>query len=302
MHRRSRTVPIALAFLSLGAAIGAGGLLATGVSAAPAPLVTNYPAYPAPGVAGAPDGCDANSFQGVRFTTGRGDSAADLQALPALRAGDEVTFSWTGLAPGCDEARAHATLVVMTSPTETFDPAETQRTVDYETAVGRAGEVTLVLPSLVGEGDSCRYHLDAVMGYALAVVGPSGSYYSAASRNDDDRSMLASARVGRYPTCIETVTTSSTSTTITPSTIADDVPPPVVTTLVALPTIVLPSTTTTVLADMSAEDLALPPAARAAPGIPNTGANTRATVSLGLTMLAVGAAVLAFVTLRLDRR
>ena len=114
--------------------------------------------------------------------------------------------------------------------------------------------------------------------------------------------MLASARVGRYPTCIQTVATSTTSITITPSTIADTDPPPVVSTLVALPTIVLPSTTTTVLANVSAEDLALPPAARAAPAIPNTGTNTRATVSLGLTMLAVGAAVVAFVTLRLERR
>jgi hypothetical protein len=160
-----------------------------------------------------------------------------------------------------------------------------------------------VLPSLVGEGDSCRYHLDAVMGYALAVVGPTGSYYSASSRNDDDRSMLTSARVGRYATCIETVTTSSTtSTTITPSTIADGAPPPVVSSLVALPTIVLPptTTTTTVVAEVSAEDLALPPAARA-PSIPNTGVDTRATVSLGLTLLALGAGVLAFVTFRLER-
>jgi hypothetical protein len=140
------------------------------------------------------------------------------------------------------------------------------------------------------------------MGYALAVVGPTGSYYTSAPRGDDERSMLASSRVGRFPTCIETVTTSTTATIVTPTTTADDAPPPVVTTLVALPTIVLPPTTpTTVLADVSAEDLALPPAARA-PSIPSTGANTRATVSLGLTMLAVGAAVLGFVTFRLERR
>jgi hypothetical protein len=289
--------------VSFAAAVGGGGVLATGATAQGAPLVTDYDAYPSPEVAGAPEGCNGDSFMGRSFSTDNGDQASDLQALPSLQAGDEVTFSWTGLGPGCTDAEANVTLVVMSSPSDTFDPSQTQRPVAFETVDGEAGEVTLVMPSLVDEGDNCRYHLNAVMGYALAEVGPGGSYYSAASRGDDERSMLASSRVGRYSSCIETVTTSTTSVTIPPSTLPDTDPPPVVTSLVALPTIVLPPTTTTEppFLDVSAEDLAAPPPGRAQPSIPATGANVVPTLALGLFALATGAGMLALVALKLER-
>jgi hypothetical protein len=303
MLRRSRRASIALATVSFAATVAAAGVLANGVSAQAAPLVTDYDAYPAPEVAGAPEGCDGGSFNDASFSTGDGDQSADLQSLPSLQAGDEVTFSWTGLGPGCTDAEANVTLVVMSSPSESFDPSDTQRAVAYETVGGEAGEVTLVMPSLVDEGDDCRYHLNAVMGYALAEVGPNGSYYSASSRGDDERSMLASSRIGRYASCIETVTTSTTSTTITPSTLPDTDPPPVVTTLVALPTIVPPPTTTTApLLDVSAEDLAAPPPARAQPSIPATGADIGGTLALGLIALALGTGLLALVALKFERR
>lgn len=260
-----------------------------------APLVTDYGAYPAPEVAGAPAGCDGDSFVGARFTTSGGDSAASLGALGPLRAGEDVTFTWTGLAPGCDENDANVTLVVMSAPSATFGAADVQPTVAYETAPARAGSVTLTMPALVEFGDNCRYHLDAVMGYALAEVGPNGSYYSAALRNDNERSMLASARVGQYASCIETVTTSSTSTTVLSTTSTTATPPPnAVTSLVALPTVVLPPTTQPLA--VAAVDLFAPPRAAAQPTIPTTGAPVAWTAASGLACLIIGIALVASVT------
>lgn len=318
MHQRQRCLARASGVASacclvvgvVATAVGAMGV-ALGLDAARAevasaqgffPLVTDYAAYPAPEVAGAPAGCDAGSLVGVGFRTSGGEAAMELSQLGPLRSGEEVTFTWTGVEPGCDEAEANVSLVVMSSPSSTFDPVDRQHTVAYETVPASAGRVRLLMPRLVEEGDSCRYHLDGVMGFALAEVGPGGSYYSGALRNDGERSMLVSSRVGQYSSCIETVTTSSTSTTVltTTTTSSTGPSPGVVTSLAALPTVVLPPTTAPLAVaavDLFASPAAPAPAARA---IPATGAPVAATAWAGLVALCSGVALLAL-AVRLDR-
>jgi hypothetical protein len=191
-----------LAFIPLAAAAGGPAIVFTSdAGAADAPLVTDYANYPSPAVAGAPAGCDGHSFLNPMYTTSNGGSGPDLSALPPLRQGDSVTFTWSGMTPGCDASQANVTLSVKAAHATTFDPADKQHTVAAVTVSGAAHTATIVMPSLAGQDGNCAYQFDAVMGYALAMVGPTGSYYSAAIRLDNERSMLASSQLGRYPTC-----------------------------------------------------------------------------------------------------
>lgn len=279
-----------------------------------APLVTDYANYPSPAVSGAPAGCDASSFINPMYTTSNGGTGPDLHALPTLRVGDSVTFTWSGIAPGCDAAQTKVTLAVKAAKSTMFNPADTQQDVAHVTVPGTANSVTIVMPSLFGHEGNCSYQLDAVMGYALAVVGPTGSYYSAAIRGDNQRSMLASSQLGQYPTCEAPATLPSSP-----------LPAPTVTTSQVLPAVLPNSTAPPASSSVAGQAVSgtqtagiqasgAPATGSQAPGIatevqgirvtagqaviPTTGANTRPTFILGLAALFSGMALLSLPNVR----
>lgn len=309
-----------LALIPLAAAAGGPAVVFTSdAGAADAPLVTDYANYPSPAVAGAPAGCDGHSFLNPMYTTSNGGSGPDLSALPPLRQGDSVTFTWSGMAPGCDAAQANVTLAVKAAHSTLFNPSDTQHTVSAVTVPGTANTATIVMPSLADQDGNCAYQFDAVMGYALAVVGPTGSYYSAAIRLDNERSMLASSQLGRYPTC-EAPTAPQPSPLPAPA-------PTTVTTAPALP-VVLPTTSAPpVVTQVEGARVGnSQPASTQAPGggiatqvagervqaaplqgaqsqavIPATGANTKPTFMAAMAALLSGAGLLSLPSVRRAR-
>jgi hypothetical protein len=198
-------------------------------------------------------------------------------------------------------------LAVKAAKSTMFNPADTQIDVAHVTVPGTANSVTVVMPSLAGHEGNCAYQLDAIMGYALAMVGPTGSYYSAAIRGDNQRTMLASSQLGRYPTCEEAPAVLPTS----------PLPQPTVTTSQGSLPAVLPNSsgpppTSSVAGEAvsgrpgiaTEVEAARVQGVRVQAGqaiIPSTGANTRPTLILGLAALFSGIALLCLPNVRRAR-
>jgi hypothetical protein len=160
---------------------------------------------------------------------------AGLGDLPELKAGDAVTMNWASVAPQC--VGSAISLVVKSAPQPFFDPNVDQPVSDGGYIVVRLtgtepGTLTLIMPDLSQLGSACAYQMDAIVGVPLAVVGPSGSFYSAAQRNDDRRTTLISFRNSQYELCAAQVTTTTTAPTTT-------------TTVPVVPPTTQPPTTTT---------------------------------------------------------
>ena len=116
---------------------------------------------------------------GVAFTAGR--QSGKLNEL-TLRAGDVLTMTWTGWAPGCAPVVGAVSLVAHGTVLEQFDPAEDQPLLTSITCEGLDGcasgasgnfGLTLALPGSV----TCLGQIDAVTGPPLSAVGPTGGYY-----------------------------------------------------------------------------------------------------------------------------
>lgn len=190
-------------------ALGAASLAALGgftvaaaatASAQPAPL-TDLDAFPTPLPAGCPGG--PATLNELRWSTGAGPGTTDLTTLDA-RPGDTVTARWTSFAPGCLAADGTPAVTVSIAAYDggasPFDPAVDQRLLDGWSSCGvdagpclPAGgpyELELVLPAA---DVTCAVQLDLVIGRPLAVVGPSGSFYSDISRRDEGPNLLIDA-------------------------------------------------------------------------------------------------------------
>jgi hypothetical protein len=232
---------------ALGAALMVAGLLLTVTSTATAQTspqpVTDFADYPDTSQAMLTDGCDFSGVTGVAFSVNGQPTTGDLGALPELAAGDAVTMSWAGVTPAC--VGSAISLAVKDAPAPIFDPAVDQPitpggyTVTFLTA--GAGSVTLIMPDLTPFGHACAYQMDAVVGLPLAIVGPSGSFYSAASRGDNRRTTLISFRNSAYEVC----TTQETTTTTTAPTTTTTTAPTTTTTTAPTTTTTAPTTTTT---------------------------------------------------------
>ncbi|MDH4143700.1 MAG: hypothetical protein OEY23_00845 [Acidimicrobiia bacterium] len=166
--------------------------------------VTDYASYPEP----LPFGCWSGygSLEGLRFDNGRGDTAPTLGDLP-VSAGDVVTMSWDAFAAGCaaDDGTplVSVSLAAYRNTTLQFDPTVDEELIDGwgQCGAGAAAceqvggryQLSVVVPD-TGTEPHCSLQLDAVLGAPLAIVGPSGSFYSSTARGDDKPSMLISAK------------------------------------------------------------------------------------------------------------
>lgn len=236
--------------------------------------VTSYAGYPANEV---PDGCDAADVTGVEFSLNGGTPTGDAQSLPGLRIGDEVTMTWAAV--GADCAGAWLSLAIKEAAGATFDPTVDQRLLSpYAREVAAAGGGSVSLPIIQPVLETCFYQLDGIVGRPLAVVGPSGNYYSSsfsgAAARSDERSVLLGASNGQVPNCTPGTTTTTTG------------PPE--------------STTSTIPATTSSAPTTTPPAtAPSEPGPPASGVLTSSVPSLPATgassgtLTAVGAGLLA---------
>lgn len=300
----------ALALTALALAVLAAPLVAlsAGAQAVPPP-VTDYGNYP--GNAGVPDGCDASGVTGVSYTVNGGPATSSLGGIDPLNLGDLITMSWTGVSAVCDGTPI--VLAMKSAPGPTFDPGVDQA-LDFPYAIaygaaGQGGSLSYVLPNLLDDSfPGCFGQLDSVVGLALNVVGPGGSFYSAAVRGFGPN-LLISSWNGGYENCEAPPTTTTTvpevSTTVPPSTTTTEaspttVPsvsttqPPAPTTTAAEVTTTVPAPTTTrppalgVAPISTAADVATVSSSR--PPLAHTGSNawTRALLLLAAALFAVG--------------
>lgn len=250
-HQQGSTLTRRLATLLAGVGtiatiVGAGA----GIAYAASP-VSDYASYPAP----LPSGCPAGSsaLQGLSFDNGRGDTASTLSDLD-VRHGDTVTMSWTGFAEACTTGTGAPAITVSLaaydSRTATFDPSVDQKLQpgwascgpDASPCTTTGGRMRLSI-TLPGSG-VCNVQLDAVQGLPLAIVGPSGSYYSDWQRGDGTSRLISAANFGLEP-CVAASPTSAppavTTTTEAPTTVDVSGPP------TSGPTVTQPPTTSTVM-------------------------------------------------------
>jgi LPXTG-motif cell wall-anchored protein len=219
-------------------------------------LVTDYANYPDTLEAELPDGCDGTGLVDVGYSLNGGGLVGDPKLLPAFNAGDVLTMTWTSTVPAC--VGAPIVLVIKVAENPVFDVGDDQNAyVPYAAVVadGGPGSLAYTLPGLEEFGFDCAYQLDAIVGRPLAVVGPSGSYYSASLRGDGLRSTLVGFRNGAYELCAAqetttttggtTSTTGGTTTTSTPETTTTTAPTTTTTTTTAPTTTVQVSTTVT---------------------------------------------------------
>lgn len=187
------------------------------------PLVTDYGNYPDTPQALLTEGCDFSGLTLVTFTLNGGPPVGSLSLLPPPTSGDVITMSWQAVSEEC--VGAAVSLVVKDAPQPFFDPAVNQPTAGYNvgtlTDQDGGGTLSLTLPDLAASGNGCAYQIDAIVGVPLAVVGPSGSFYSAGNRGDEKRTTLISFRNGAYPQCVETTTSTTEPSTTTSSTVPD---------------------------------------------------------------------------------
>lgn len=188
-------------------------------------LVTDYANYPDTPQAQLTDGCDGGGlYHSEMFSLNGGAPVHDPADLPQFVVGDAITMTWDATTRECVGSRISLDFKVSDGPT--FDFSVDQEAVIpfvYTVADGGPGGLTFIAPDLAPFEKGCNYQFDAIVGNPLAIVGPSGSDYSASVRGDDRRSTLIGYRNGAYATCAaeQTTTTSTTapaSTTTTSST------------------------------------------------------------------------------------
>ncbi len=195
--------------------------------ALPAPI-SDYGSYPAALPTGCPNGTAA--LVGLVFGNDAGDTNSNMRLL-SFEPGDTVTMSWTGFDADCldgsgDPAIA-VSLAVYETPDGTFDATVDQTLVDWNVcglgapACAQSGgwySLTIGIPT----SDVCAMQVDAVLGLPLEVVGPSGSFYSGATRGHGPNRLLSATNFA-----VDSCTTStSTSTTTTAATSTTAVAPP----------------------------------------------------------------------------
>ena len=195
--------------------------------ALPAPI-SDYGSYPAALPTGCPNGTAA--LVGLVFGNDAGDTNSNMRLL-SFEPGDTVTMSWTGFDADCldgsgDPAIA-VSLAVYETPDGTFDATVDQTLVDWNVcglgapACAQSGgwySLTIGIPT----SDVCAMQVDAVLGLPLEVVGPSGSFYSGATRGHGPNRLLSATNFA-----VDSSTTStSTSTTTTAATSTTAVAPP----------------------------------------------------------------------------
>ena len=304
------------ASLVLAAALVGGIAVVFGASPAAAQTgpVTDYGSYPPSLPAGCPDGSAA--LAGLRWATGTGRDSGDLSTL-GLRPGETVIASWAAFAPGCSGPDGAPTITVSLAAYEggasPFDPQLDQRLIDGWASCGmdapgcgRSDGRYQLEVSLPGSG-ACATQLDLVIGGPLAIVGPSGSYFSAVARNDAGPNLLiASGSLVSGP-CAPPVATVPVAEDVAEDVAVTAAPPttgPVTTTSAATTTPTTPDATspaTTTPPAVSAGALAvsttLPASAEAiavSPAeLPVTGDNTRRTATVAAIITILGAALVA---------
>jgi hypothetical protein len=261
---------VGLTLLLAGLGVTAFGSVAT---ADPAPsVITDYDNYPAPLPSGCPDG--AGALEGLSFSNGRGGQAGDLRALD-VRHGDTVTMSWTGFADGCTKPDGSpaitVSLVVYETNSALFDPWVDEPLLpgaescgDGAGSCGSAGghSLSITLPT---SPQACNVQLDAVLGLPIAVVGPSGSYYSPVMRGGGPDMLVSAANFGLQP-CEEAPpeTTTTTAPPAVEETTTTTAPPAVeeTTTTTAPPAVGETTTTTEAAAAPTTSSTEAPPPAR----------------------------------------
>lgn len=274
----------------------AGGV-ADAATAAP---ITDYASYPAAIPADCPPGSPA--VKTLSFANGRGGTAADLRELD-VRRGDTVTMSWTAFAAGCLNQDGSPAIEVGLAGYDqggaVFDASVDQKLLAGWQACGaNAGACTMTngryqLQVTLPSTGACQMQLDSFIGLPLAVVGPSGSFYSSALRGGEGGNRLISAVNFGPQTCEEPTTTTSQSVVPT-STSA-----PASTTTAPATTTTTPTTT----AASSPAQITSPTTGAVVQAqvvtLPATGQNSLATIKLaGWLGLAGSVILLAAATLR----
>ena len=210
--RRHKVGRFATGMVASALVLGGVGL-ATGVAgAADAPSgpgglqpITDYANYPPALPDGCPDG--AAALEGLTFDNGRGLVVDDLRQFPPLAIGDVVTMSWSGFAPGCaaPDGTPLVTVALIANHSQTldFDPSQDEALLpgwdgcglDGPACTQVDGRYQLQLTVPMPPTGPCYLQIDAILGRPLAVIGPSGSFYSGIIRPPayEGPSMLVSA-------------------------------------------------------------------------------------------------------------
>lgn len=193
-------------------AVMTGSLLVVAASSAGAQggAITAYDGYPPALPAGCPDGPDA--LLDVSWRNGTGQRATSLDAF-VLSSAETFTVSWSAFAAGCLAPDGSPAIAVSTKVYDAvvypFDRDVDQRLLGgwercgagvgpCRTSEGRY-ELAVTLPS---NEVTCVVQFGLVIGPPLAVVGPNGSYYNAATRGDAGPDMLVAARNGEIAGCV----------------------------------------------------------------------------------------------------
>jgi len=258
------------------------------------PLVNDYANYPDTPQAILTAGCDANGdVTGVSFSANGGTAVSGLADLPEMNAGDVLTMTWTGVSADCVGSAISLTVKIAQEPVFKQNVNQLAAPSGYNTTilVDAPGSLSVTLPDLASFGFGCAYQLDAIVGVPLAVVGPSGSDYSASVRGDDRRTTVFSWRNGAYAICVAQATTTSTTAA----------PPTTTSTTTASTTTTTARTTTTTTAPTTAApptSAAAPPsaqgvqAAQATRTLAATGAHP-AIAAMGVAVLVLGLTMMA---------
>ena len=249
--------------------------------------MTDYANYPGELPAGCPDGSGA--LTELSFGNGRGDTSATLKDLP-LRHGDTLTMSWAGVQASClGDGTAPAggvSLAIYRTQRVEFDQMvdeELVAAVDCGTTSTCAGgpryRLSVAIPSAA---EACYVQVDAALGSALGVVGPSGSYYSSSLRGSGPNMLISASNFGGKCEPVPT------PTTVTPIT-TPVVPPAPTPTSAPTPEAPSPKTSTPGNPSEPVQPLAVPTKAQ----LPATGsANSTSAGFAGLLALAAGGASL----------
>lgn len=198
-HRVGRAA--AASFVSFVALLGVGISAGSAGAAGSGATVTDYATYPSELPAGCPDG--AGALVELSFGNGRGDESASLGGL-ALHHGDTVTMSWSGVQAACagggSAPAGGVSLAAYRTASLEFDQMVDEELVatvacGTDTACGSGPRYHLSI-SVPAAQDACFVQLDAALGLALGVVGPSGSYYSASLRGSGPNMLISAANFG----------------------------------------------------------------------------------------------------------
>jgi hypothetical protein len=292
----ARGLPVPIAVAALVSAIAV--VLGASAAAAQTGPATDYGSYPPALPAGCPDVPAA--LEGLRWATSTGGDSTELATL-GLRPGDTVTASWAAFGPGCVDADGAPRIIFSLAAYEggatPFDPLVDQSLLAGWASCGpgvgeceRSGDRYSLEVSLPSSG-ACAAQLDLVIGPPLAVVGPSGSYFSSVARNDNGPNLLiASGSPATSPCAAPVVTVPVSQPAVDVTSPPDTTAPTAATSPVTVeptPATVSAGATTAPPA-VSAEALAVSPAQ-----LPVTGRDTRSTAAVAVIIAIIGAGLIA---------